>query len=348
VGAYESVLFMATATPTITLTPTFQSTFTPTPTLGPTETLTPTVTSTPSDVRSLFTPGLYDPSSSTFYLLEQNSDNSPYNQFVFAPLGQPNGTLLPLLGDWQGTGYDSAGLYDSKTGTFYLNYSNTNRNSPDSSFQIDSSAGPNSYPITGKWLNSLSNSGVGVFDSSTGLVYLKNSLTTGYADYSVLFGMPGIGASTIISGQWAGDNGPYSLGVVSNTSMSSGLDNVASLNTANPPQFSLSNYNFNNCPSRNCELTSSIPTFTLPNAPLDFSIPIAGDWFKTGSAGVGLYYPSTNTFYLHNDLNQGGTDITFSFAGATTNLIPIAGKTALNTIPSPKMRGEKKQGNQVK
>jgi hypothetical protein len=54
-------------------------------------------------------------------------------------------------------------------------------------------------------------------------------------------------------------------------------------------------------------------------------LPIAGDWDGNGTTTVGLYDPSTSTFFLKNSNTAGNADITFGFGTAAAGLLPIAG-----------------------
>ena len=49
-------------------------------------------------------------------------------------VGPGNGDLVPLVGDWTGSGVDTIGLYQQITGIFYLKNSNSGGNA-DNAFQ---------------------------------------------------------------------------------------------------------------------------------------------------------------------------------------------------------------------
>lgn len=55
-------------------------------------------------------------------------------------------------------------------------------------------------------------------------------------------------------------------------------------------------------------------------------LPVMGDWNDSGNTGVGLYNPTTSTFYLRNDPLHGGPgDIVFEFGAAGAGWLPLAG-----------------------
>jgi hypothetical protein len=119
---------------------------------------------------------------------------------------------------------------------------------------------------------------VGVFRPSNGLIYLKNSNTTGYADIAINYG---IGGDYPIAGDWNGD-GVDSIGVYRNGS------------------FYLRNSN------------------TVGYADIQFAFgtpgdqPVAGDWNGDGIDTIGVYHASTFTFSLRNSNTPGPADMTFS------------------------------------
>ena len=69
--------------------------------------------------------GLYNPNNSVFYL--RNSDTAGFanNAFLY---GAANNGLVPIIGDWDGNGTETAGLYNPATSMFYLSNSNTSQN----------------------------------------------------------------------------------------------------------------------------------------------------------------------------------------------------------------------------
>ena len=118
---------------------------------------------------------------------------------------------------------------------------------------------------------------VGVFRPSNGLLYLKNSHRTGFADVAINYG---VGGDYPIAGDWNGD-GVDTIGVYRNGS------------------FYLRNSN------------------TIGYADLAFAFgsrgdqPIAGDWDGDGIDTVGVYRSSAITFYLRNSNTAGAPQLSF-------------------------------------
>jgi hypothetical protein len=52
--------------------------------------------------------------------------------------------------------------------------------------------------------------------------------------------------------------------------------------------------------------------------------PIAGDWNADAVDSVGLYVPSTGTFFLRNGNTNGPADYAFSY-GPTSGVLPVRG-----------------------
>src|SRR6266511_5497084 len=127
----------------------------------------------------------------------------------------------------------------------------------------------------------------GVFRPSNGLLYLKNSNTTGFADVAINYGLPG---DYPVVGDWDG-NGTATIGIYRNG------------------MFYLRNSN------------------TIGYADLVFAFgdpgdqPIAGDWNGDGKDSIGVY--RNGTFYLRNNNTIGFADLVFALG--IPGDMPIAG-----------------------
>ena len=66
-------------------------------------------------------------------------------------------------------------------------------------------------------------------------------------------------------------------------------------------------------------------------------LPLTGDWNGDGIDTIGIYRPSTNTFYLANDLDHpvGDIEAKVQIKGDTTNLVPLAGDWDGNGTVTP-------------
>jgi hypothetical protein len=117
----------------------------------------------------------------------------------------------------------------------------------------------------------------GVFRPSNGLLYLKNTNATGFADVAINYGT---GGDYPVVGDWDGD-GDATIGIYRNSS------------------FYLRNSN------------------TLGFADLVFAFgqlgdqPVAGDWNGDGTDTIGIYRPSTGQFLLRDDNSAGTADYSF-------------------------------------
>jgi M6 family metalloprotease-like protein len=155
------------------------------------------------------TPGLYNPTTSTFFL--RNSNTAGVADLTF-PYGPPGAGWIPLLGDWDGDGVDTVGLYNPATSTFYLRNSNT-AGVADITFQYGP-AGAGWIPVVGDW-NGDGVDTVGLYNPATSTFYLRNSNTAGVADLTFGYGPPGAGWRPVV-GDWD-RNGTITVGLYNST-----------------------------------------------------------------------------------------------------------------------------------
>ena len=122
----------------------------------------------------------------------------------------------------------------------------------------------------------------GVFRPSNGLLYLKNSNTTGFADVAINYGL---GGDYPVVGDWDGDE-TATIGIYRNGS------------------FYLRNSN-----------TIGFADLVFPfGAPGDQ--PIAGDWNGDGVDTIGVYRPSIGQFLLRNSNSAGAAEMIFYLGNA--------------------------------
>jgi hypothetical protein len=243
------------------------------------------------------TPGLYDPTSSWWFLRDSNTAGGADNMAGYGP---PAGNWVPLVGDWTGDGTDTLGLYDPATGYFYLHNSNATGTGEIAFFCGDPSQ--HWIPVVGDWTGQKSSAGfpidtVGLYDPKTCTWYLRNELTTGVADITIGYGPAGAGCLPVV-GDWDG-NGTSTIGLY------------------NPA----TGYFF----LRNSNTTGMADITFFYGDPTQNWTPVVGDWNGDGHDSIGMYDPATATWYLRNELTTGAADMTFGFGWPHSGWIPVAG-----------------------
>ncbi|MEP7287918.1 MAG: RHS repeat-associated core domain-containing protein [Chloroflexota bacterium] len=286
-----------TATNTATRTPTNTATATATPTRTPTFTATPV----PSVGDTI---GVLHPSNQTFYLRNSNTTG---NADITAPFGT-NSAEVPITGDWNGDGIDTIGYFLPSTGEFVLRDSNS-AGSPTYDFTFGASG---DIPIVGNWNGNTGGivpgngkDGIGVYRPSNGTFYLRNTLSSGFADYTITFGNP---SDLPIAGDWDHD-GKDSPGVF----------------RPSTSQFFLTNQ------VCNC---SGVAAYTMTFG-ASGDQPIAGDWNGDGISGIGVFRSTTTQMFLHNNpTTSGAATADFSFTYGSIGDKPVAGHWAAGSLPS--------------
>ena len=139
--------------------------------------------------------GVYRPSNTTFYLKKAN--NSGFADEVIA-YGIPGD--LPIIGDWDGDGIDTIGVY--RNGVFFLRNANTSG----SADLVVPFGIPGDVPVAGDWDGDGIDT-IGVYRN--GVFFLRNSNAAGPADLGFAYGAPG---DIPIAGDWTG-KGSDSVGV---------------------------------------------------------------------------------------------------------------------------------------
>jgi RHS repeat-associated protein len=253
------------------------------------------------------TPGLYDPTSSWWYLRNSNTTGGAS---ITAGYGPPGGNWIPLVGDWTGNGIDTIGLYNPATGFFYLRNSNTTGVGDITFFYGD--PGQGWIPVVGDWTGQKSSAGfpidtVGMYDPKTCTWYLRNELTTGVADITIGYGPPAAGWLPLV-GDWDG-NGTTTVGLYA---PATGYFYLRNSNTTGVGNIAF----FYGDPTKNWT-------------------PVAGDWTGDGHDSIGMYDPSTGTWYLRNELSTGVADMTFGYGPAGAGWLPVVGDwTGTSSAPA--------------
>lgn len=210
--------------------------------------------------------------------------NGSVNTFYY---GDPND--VPFVGDWNGNGIETVGLYRRSTGFLFIRHSNTQGIA-----DIEIYYGiPGDIPIAGDWTGTGTDT-VGVYRPSNSTFYLRNSNTQGVADITIPFGQPG---DQPIVGDWDGD-GKDTIGVYRPSTRMVYLTN--DLTTA-----------------------SVAISFSYSGTVAGDKV-IAGDWNADGKDTLGVFRPSTRTFYLRDTFTQSAANIVFQFGSSWMN--PVAGQ----------------------
>jgi hypothetical protein len=142
------------------------------------------------------TPGLYRQSDGFVYLRNSNTQGVADVRFYFGNPGD-----IPLSGDLDGDGCDSVSIYrPSEQRVYVINDLGTNDRglgAADYSFLFGD---PGDKPFVGDFDGNGVDT-VGLHRESTGLVYFRNTNTTGIAHSQFIFGDPG---DRLVAGDWIG------------------------------------------------------------------------------------------------------------------------------------------------
>ncbi|MCL7960273.1 MAG: hypothetical protein M8861_08780, partial [marine benthic group bacterium] len=143
------------------------------------------------------TPGLYRQSDGYVYLRNTNTQGIADVSFYFGDPGD-----VPFVGDFNGDGCDTVSIYRPSNQTFYiineLGTSGGGLGPADYSYLFGN---PGDQPFVGDF-NGDGRDTPGLHRATTGLVYYRNTNTTGIADNSFIYGNPG---DRFISGDWTGN-----------------------------------------------------------------------------------------------------------------------------------------------
>ena len=183
---------------------------------------------------------------------------------------------VAFLGDWDGNGTDTPGLYRPTSGFAYV------RNTRDTGV-ADASwfiGNPGDIPIVGDWDGDGKDS-FGVYRPSQGKVYLRNAITTGAAEIEYFFGNPG---DKPFAGDFDGD-GKDTVGLHrESTGLVYMTNETASVGVA----------------STDLEFFWGDPN----------DVVFSGDWTGDGTDTPGLLRPSASTLFLRFENTLGFADLT--------------------------------------
>ena len=218
--------------------------------------------------------GLVDPGGK-WWLWSALSADATINKFYFGNPGD-----IAFMGDWNGDGTATPGLYRQSDGFVYLRNSNTQGNANITFFF----GNPGDYPLIGDF-NHDGKDTVSIYRQSEAKVYVVNALGQnggglGAAESSFYFGNPG---DSPFVGDFDGD----------------GIDTVG-LHRASTGFVYFRN------------------SLTQGNADIQFfygnpgDVILAGDWDGDGDDTVAVYRPATGKVYVNLENSSGAADYTLS------------------------------------
>lgn len=222
--------------------------------------------------------GLVNPATGEWSLRDPDSGRT--TSFYYGVPGD-----LPFMGDWNGDGIATPGLYRQSTGFVYLRDSN-DTGPADLTFHFGI---PGDIPLIGDF-NGNGRDTVSVYRPSTGQVFIMNSLPaeggSPVADISYFFGNPG-------DKPYAGDFNGDGIDTVGLHRESTGLVYF-----------------------RNSHTQGNADAEFFYGIPADFIL--AGKWHPlAGNDTVAIFRPSTARFYLRFDNSQGFADREYGYGSAT-------------------------------
>ncbi len=226
---------------------------------------------------------------STWYLKNSNSPGFPdAGLFAYGARG-----WIPVVGDWDGDGVTTIGVFDPGSATWYLR----NRNSPGAPDYTPFAYGaPGWIPVVGDW-DGDGTTTIGVFDPATATWYLRNSNSPGAPDIAPFaYGAP---TWTPVVGDWDGE-GRSSVGVFDPGSATWYLRND---NSPGAPDAGLFAY--------------GAPGWK----------PVVGDWDGDGRSTAAVF-DLGGQWYLKNANVAGAPDVA-PFAYGAPGWLPVAGTWSL-------------------
>ena len=247
-----------------------------------------TIGDAPPPVVDGHTTGLVDPSSGKWYLYDD--DGTLVASFFYGNPGD-----YPFMGDWDGDGVETPGLYRQSDGYVYLRNSNT-QGVADIKFFFGN---PGDVPIAGDFNNDGFDT-VSIYRPSNQTFYIINKLGSGdqglgAADFSYVFGNPG---DKPFVGDFNG-NGTETVGLHRE---STGLVYFRNTHTQG---------------NADAQFIFGDPGDRL----------IAGDWTDDGTFTPALFRPSNTTMYFRYTNTQGNADNQFIPTPTNPAWLPVSGKT---------------------
>ncbi|MBN2285867.1 MAG: M23 family metallopeptidase [Tissierellales bacterium] len=159
-----------------------------------------------TDEIGLFRPREADDIAQSNFYLDLDNDGDQADRTVAFPYHPEN---MPIVGDWDGDGYDDIGGFDPSSNTFYLYLINNSSNA--TLYRSVAYGSQGDFPITGDW-DGDGDDDIGVFRKcgETNCFFLDIDLTGGQGEYRYEFGDTG---DLPITGDWNPADGDDDIGV---------------------------------------------------------------------------------------------------------------------------------------
>ena len=153
--------------------------------------------------------GVFRPSTGQFILRFSTVSKAcsfcpPVTTFTILTINFGQSGDQGVVGDWNGDGIDTVGVFRSTTSQWFLtNSPNINNSSPSVNITLAPFGTPGDIAVTGDW-NGDGKDTIGVWRTSTGQFFLSNSTTAPPAiDFTLTFG--GLNGDIPLVGDWNGD-----------------------------------------------------------------------------------------------------------------------------------------------
>jgi Tol biopolymer transport system component len=157
--------------------------------------------------------GVFRPSTHQFLLRQQTVNCCPITlstTVITVNFGQSGD--LAVVGDWNGDGIDSPGVFRPTTGQWFL--TNLLSAIPRPLINFFFGGAPGDQPVAGDW-NHDGKDSIGLFRATTNEFLLRNANSSGNPDISLIFGAPG---DLPLIGDWNAD-GVDTVGLLRNGTM---------------------------------------------------------------------------------------------------------------------------------
>lgn len=225
--------------------------------------------------------------SGTFALRDTLTSGSSTASYTFGATGS---NIIPLMGDWNNDGADTAATYNRTTGTF--SYTNANGGTATGSFQWGD-PNNNFVPLAGDWDGNGTDT-FALYNPVNGYWLFRNSLSGGAADVAFPYGDGNQGYKPVV-GDWDGD----------------GDDTIGIFNPSNGAWILANALN-----------AAPFASFPYGSGALN---PVTGDWDGDGDMTPGMYNPSNGSWLLINENASIAPQVTFTF-NSPVNAVQLSGR----------------------